>query len=110
MFSSFNQKQVETIYELGGDDFDTVLDCLLSGPSLAALVQLLNSKVCAGSCPRVQMQFDEQWAQLVCFYKKMPMGALSSYLRVTILNQPALEILVELDIVVYSFNSISRIC
>ena len=87
---NLSTKQVVTIYELSGSDFDKSMTCLLDGPTLQSIIKIINGRFV--QFPRVKLSLDaeDMWGDMVAQYK-CPSTSLQSQLRITLNRQPAVD-------------------
>ena len=87
---NLSTKQVVTIYELSGSDFDKSMTCLLDGPTLQSIIKMINGRFV--QFPRVKLSLDaeDMWGDMVAQYK-CPSTSLQSQLRITLNRQPAVD-------------------
>jgi len=85
----FSSKQIKIIYQLSDNHFEDSVECLLSGASLEAIVQMLNK--CYARCPviKIHIDSDEIWSDL-SFYKCVSCVHMKR-LRVCLDNAPPVD-------------------
>ena len=83
-------KEITTVYHLADDDFDSAVDCLLSGPSLDGLLKLHKKKFDGKPASKLHVDADDIWADTVGYYKS-PCLKLDKPIRVIFDGSPALD-------------------
>ena len=83
-------KQVMAVYHASGGDFDSSMECLLEGPTLSSILNMLNDQFQQQPRIKVQADLDDIWHELVALYKS-PRMDVSKQLRVVLHNQPAVD-------------------
>ena len=88
--STLGVKQVGEVFALSGEDSETATACLLSGPTLPALLKMLNNRFDDLRRKRVRVDINEIWNDMVACYKRTSFNY-SSHLQVTLDGQPAVD-------------------
>lgn len=83
-------KQVMAVFCASGHDFNTSMDCLLEGPTLSSILNLLNDQFEQQPASKIQTYPDDAWQDMVIKYKS-PKIDLTRPLRVVLRDQPALD-------------------
>ena len=83
-------EKVIAVYRLSGDYFESALQCLLSGPSLEALLKLHKKQFEDRPPCKLYAESDSLWADGVAYYK-MPDVKLDRPIRVTLDDLPAID-------------------
>ena len=83
-------KQVGAVYRASGDNFVVSVDCILEGPTLSTIVNMMNDQFQQRPVKKVEVDPDVVWQDMVVQYKSPNMD-ITKQLRLTLLNQPAID-------------------
>ena len=83
-------KQVMAVYRCSGENFESSVDCMLDGPTLLSIVNMLNIHFHEQPVIKVQVNQDDVWDDMVVQYKS-PRMDVTKQLRLTVLDQPAID-------------------
>ncbi len=83
-------KQVKEVYVLSGEDSETSSECLLSGPTLSALLKMVNDRFDELPRLRVRVYAEDVWSDIVACYKQSSFKYLT-HLQVSLEGQPAID-------------------
>ncbi len=83
-------KQVKEVYVLSGEDSETSSECLLSGPTLSALLKMVNDRFDELPRLRVRVYAEDVWSDIVACYKRSSFKYLT-HLQVSLEGQPAID-------------------
>ena len=89
--ATLSREQISAIFNFAFHDFDKAMECLLSGPNLNNILQLM-SKV-SKTCPIIKVHIDEDdvWSDLVSFYKASNADISRCRIRIRLNGQPAID-------------------
>lgn len=87
---SHSPKQVIEVYRSSGDNFETSVDCLLEGPTLSSIMNMLNEEFDQQPVIKLQVDPNDIWHDMVVQYKSPKMDV-KKQLRLSLLNQPAID-------------------
>jgi hypothetical protein len=87
---TLSAKQVSALYDFSGYDNKRSSDCLLRGPTLGAILEMVNDRFLQFPKLKVSVDFDDMWADMVgqC---KSPNMYLHSRLRVILDGKPSID-------------------
>lgn len=83
-------KQVREVYLLSGENSKTSTVCLLSGPTLSALLKMVNDRFDELPRHRVRVDAEDVWSDVVACYKRTSFRYLT-HLQVHVEGQPAID-------------------
>ena len=83
-------KQIISIFRASGDDFDASVECLVSGPTLACILKMMNNRFAHEAVVKVRVDSEEAWQDTVTYYKSHRVDV-TKQLRVQLDDQPALD-------------------
>lgn len=83
--------QIKSIYEASGSDFGVAMDCLLKGPTLEAMLNMIKKRFSQFPTTKVHIDAHEAWEDLVAFYKSMKLDV-NNQLRIQISGQPVIDV------------------
>ena len=83
-------KQVGAVYRASGDNFVVSVDCILEGPTLSTIVNMMNDQFQQRPVKKLEVDPDVVWQDMVVQYKSPKMDIMKQ-LRLTLLNQPAID-------------------
>lgn len=83
-------KEVIAVYRLTDEDYNSALDCLLSGPSLHGLLKVHKMKFYGKPASKLHVDADDIWADTVGYYKS-PCLKLDKPIRVVVDDSPAID-------------------
>ena len=66
---TLSTKQVTTIYDFSGCDVKRSSTCLLSGPTLTSILEMVKERFEEFSKLKIPVDFDDMWADMVAQYK-----------------------------------------
>ena len=87
---TLSTKQVTTIYDFSGCDVKRSSTCLLSGPTLTSILEMVKERFEEFSKLKIPVDFDDMWADMVAQYKS-PKLNLHSRLRVILDGKPSID-------------------
>ena len=85
-----NEKQVEAIYRATGGDFDPSMECILEGPTINSILEVLNDAFGIRSVIKIEVDPEELWQDMVAQYKSLKMDV-TKRLRIRFEQQPAVD-------------------
>ena len=92
MFSSrFSVKQIQVLFRYSGDCFDDCIDCLMSGPTLEAILRMVNTHSLSYPVVKVPIDSNDMWADMLALYKNCADDFLGKRIRVTLNNSPVID-------------------
>ena len=65
-------KQIQTLYQLSGENFDDCVDCLLNGPS--DLLKAVNKRYQLFPTTKVAIDSEDMWVDMLAVYKCFTLG------------------------------------
>lgn len=83
-------RQVIEVYRSSGDNFESSVNCLLEGPTLSSIMQMLNEEFRQRPVIKVQVDPEDVWQDMVVQYKSPKMD-LTKQIRICLLGQPAID-------------------
>ena len=83
--------QIRSVYEVSGSDFSATMECLLKGPTLQAILQLLKRRFSQYPITKVRIDASEAWEDFVAFYKSMRLEV-NKQVRIQISGQPVIDV------------------
>ena len=83
-------KKITEVYRLSGDNFERATTCLLSGPTLASILKMINERFDEMPRRKVFVDLSDAWSDLVSYYKGTSVD-FHSQLRITLDGQPAID-------------------
>ena len=90
MFSSrVPVKQIQTLYQLSGENFDDCVECLLNGPTSDLLLKVVNNRYLRFPTTKVAIDSEDMWADMLAIYNCFTLG--ERRLRISLDNGPALD-------------------
>ena len=90
MFSSrVPVKQIQSLYQLSGENFDDCVECLLSGPTSDLLLKIVNNRYLSFPTTKVAIDSEDMWADMLAIYKCFTLG--ERRLRISLDDGPALD-------------------
>lgn len=84
-------KQISTIFQFSGNDFESSMECLIAGPTVESLLKFTSSKYATYQPVKVHVDEEEMWSDLVAFYKAPKPDSLLCQLKVSLVRQPAVD-------------------
>ena len=87
---TLSAKQVMVVYRCSGENFESSVDCMLDGPTLLSIVNMLNIHFHEQPVIKVQVNQDDVWEDMVVQYKS-PRMDVTKQLQLTVLDQPAID-------------------
>ena len=92
LFSSqITREQIQVIFNLSGNNFDTSMECLLSGPTTESIVELACRRYESYPVVKISIDEDDVWADLVSYYKASMTDHKESRIRIRMFNMPAID-------------------
>lgn len=88
--STLSSKQISSIYDLSGCDFKRSSDCLLRGPTLAAILEMVNDRFLHFPKQKVHIDFEDMWADMIAQYKSPDMY-LHCLFRIILDGKPSID-------------------
>ena len=83
-------KQITCIYRLSGEDYLASAACLVKGPTILSIIDMVNLRFAKMPRHKLTVDPDDVWAELVSLYKGKNMD-LHSRLRITIEGKPSID-------------------
>ena len=87
---TLSAKQVSALYDFAGYDSKRTSDYLLRGPTLGAILEMINDRFMQYPKLKVSVYFDDMWADIVGQYKSSNMY-LHSRLRIILDGKPSID-------------------
>lgn len=87
---TLSAKQVSALYDFSGYDSKRCSNCLLHGPTLGAILEMINDRFLQYPKLKVSVDFDDMWADMVGQYKS-PNMYLHSRLRIILDGKPSID-------------------
>ena len=92
LFSSqITREQIQVIFNLSGNNFDSSMECLLSGPTTESIVELACRRYESYPVVKISIDEDDVWADLVSYYKASMTDHKESRIRIRMFNMPAID-------------------
>lgn len=82
--------QVTAIYRASGDNFDASLNCLMEGPTLVSILDMLEDRSLTQQAIKVTVDLNDAWQDLIAHYKS-PRIDLTKRVRVAVCDSPAVD-------------------
>ena len=88
---NFSVKQITTVYNYSGKEFEESMECLGNGASLDSIMKMVNKQYSRSPPVKVHVDADEMWSDLLSFYKCTTAHGLDRRVRVCLDGAPPID-------------------
>ena len=88
--ATLSKSQISAIFDFTCCDFETTMECLLSGPDLNSMLNVMSKVSRTHPIVKVRIDEGEVWSDLVSFYK-INMDISKCRIRICLNDQPAID-------------------